>query len=305
MVFKNKKAKEIIYQNAKNWINSQPLSLEKLQGKVVLIDFWAYSCINCIRTFESLKKIWEKYKNKRFVLIGIHTPEFEFEKEMGNLKYAIKKYGLDYPILSDPERINWDNYGNKHWPRIALIDAEGNIILEHVGESGYVDIDQRIIIELKKLRELSQDYSEIIEEENKSYPLSITQEVYAGSLRNEKIEYVDNHKYEQGIIYLQGEWKQEPEYLEFKGKEGYIILKFYASEANVVLSGIGETEVLLNEFPIDQEDSGKDIIKRDNKTYIKLEGPDMQSIVKSSDFHLGLLKIKAIPNMKVYAYTFG
>ena len=144
MFNKKRKAPNIEGKNPKFWLNSDILTIDKLRGKIILLDFWTYSCVNCIRTLPSLKSIWKKYKGKRFMLIGIHTPEFEFEKEIGNVKYAIKKYNIDWPVLQDPERINWENYGNTYWPRAALINGEGEIIFEHIGESGYDDVDSKI-----------------------------------------------------------------------------------------------------------------------------------------------------------------
>ncbi len=146
-MFLTKRAPEIISKKDQ-WINSEPLTLEKLMGKIVLLDFWTYSCINCLRTLPALKEMWEKYKSKNFIIMGIHTPEFEFEKEIENVKAAVKKHRIEYPVLNDPERINWNRYGNKYWPRYALINPRGNLILEHIGESGYDEIDERIAGEL-------------------------------------------------------------------------------------------------------------------------------------------------------------
>lgn len=311
-----KKAREIEYVNEKQWLNSKPLNLERLQGKIVLLDFWAYSCVNCIRTLNALKQIWSKYKNKRFMLIGIHTPEFEFEKELGNVKYAVKKHGIEYPVLSDAERINWENYGNTYWPRIALINSEGKIIFEHVGESGYDEVEEKIIQELVKLREISSDI-ERMSEKNREYSFGLSKETYAGSLRNQGIpgkvctkegcdEYFDSGNYSPGVIYLHGDWKQEKEYLEYLGLEkGRIAYRYYASEVNVVLAGVGEAEVLMDNVPIRKEYAGKDVFFKEGKSYVKVEGADMYNIIKSRAFHSGVLRILPFEEMKVYAFTFG
>ncbi|MEK6855999.1 MAG: redoxin family protein [Nanoarchaeota archaeon] len=317
MIYKKGKAKEIEWQNEKQWINSSPLKLENLRGKIVLIDFWAYSCVNCIRTFDSLKQIWNKYKNKRFILIGIHTPEFEFEKESGNVKYAVKKYTLEYPILNDPERINWENYGNTYWPRIALINTEGDIIFEHVGESGYDEVEKKIIEELIKLKEIPEDI-ETISLKKRNYEPGVSKETYAGSERNAGIpgkvctkegcdEYHDSGNYAPGVIYLQGEWNQTREYVEYLGKpeKGRICYRYYASEVNVVMAGVGEVEVLLDTLPIRKEDAGEDVFFREGKSYVKVEGAEMYNIVKHSNYHSRVLRIIPFEELKVYAYTFG
>jgi peroxiredoxin len=95
--------------------------------------------------------MWEKYRGKGVMIIGIHTPEFEFEKSMKNVREAVKRHRINYPVLSDPDRINWENFGNTYWPRAALVDANGSVIMEHVGESGYEDIDAAISSELERM----------------------------------------------------------------------------------------------------------------------------------------------------------
>ena len=311
-----KKAIEIEYKSEKQWINSNPLKLDKLTGKVILLDFWAYSCVNCIRTIPSLKKIWEKYKNKRFVIIGIHTPEFEFEKEIGNVKYAVKKHGITWPVLSDPERNNWENYGNQYWPRTAIIDENGNVIFEHVGESGYDEIDKVIGKELEKLREVM--HPEVIVEEKRKIPVVLSPETYFGNRRSGRIDglvcttdycdqYVAPEKFEGNKIYLQGLWEQTPEYVEYKGKDGdgWLAFRYYSSEVNVVMSGVGEVEVCLDEFPIVEQDKGKDIMQSSNNSVVKVEGSDMYNIIKHKDYHSRLLKLKPVKVIKIYALTFG
>lgn len=312
---KKRPAIEIEYQNEKQWINSKPIKLENLRGKVVLLNFWTYSCINCIRTIPSLKKIFNKYKGKRFVLIGIHTPEFEFEKEIGNVKYAVKKYGLEWPILSDPERHNWDNYGNQYWPRIALIDGNGEVVFEHVGESGYDKIDAKINEELMKMNDISS--ADILVEEKKKIISDISKETYAGSLRGIEIddksvgenginEYVLPQKREAGKIYLNGEWMRKKEYIEFTGEEnGIICYKFYAKEVNIVIGGVGKAELEIDGKAIKKEESGKDVKIEDEKSFVSVEGADMYNIVNLEQHHSKELKIKAFKGMKVYAFTFG
>ncbi len=109
------------------WLNSEPLTLSSLRGKVVLIDFWTYTCINCIRTFPYLKNWYDKYKDEGFVLIGVHTPEFEFEKDIDNLRDALTDYDLKYPVVQDNDYKTWRAYQNRYWPAHYLIDKNGLI----------------------------------------------------------------------------------------------------------------------------------------------------------------------------------
>lgn len=317
-MLRKKEAPELEFSNAKQWINSDPLTLEKLRGKVVLLDFWTYSCVNCLRTLPALKEIWKKYKQKRFMLIGVHTPEFEFEKEIGNVKYAVKKHDISWPILQDPSHSNWDNYGNTYWPRAAVISSEGNIVLNHVGEAGYDEIESVIVGELTALREIFGDV-EIKPETRPEYHGQLSKETYAGSLRSGGLgsakvctkegcdQYADPDKHRPGVIYPHGDWAQEKEYVEYHGTqgEGWINYQFYAKEVNVVLGGAGKAEVLLNGKSITTKEAGKDIAFEDGKSFVSVQGGDMYNLISLSFIQGGTLTIKPFSEMKLYAYTFG
>ena len=123
------------------WYNSRPLTLASLRGKVVLVDFWTYSCINCVRTLPYIEAYWTRYRDMPFVLIGIHTPEFVFEKSPQNVADAIRRHGLTYPIAQDNEYATWNAFGNHYWPAKYLIDAEGIVRYTHFGEGGYEETD--------------------------------------------------------------------------------------------------------------------------------------------------------------------
>lgn len=216
------------------------------------------------------------------MMIGVHTPEFAFEQEIGNVKYAVKKHGITWPVLNDSKRSNWENYGNTYWPRTALIDSEGLVILEHVGESGYDEIERKIREELIKLRELPVS-EEGISEEKRVYSSGLSRETYAGSARNNGIgsakvcslegncnRYLDEGRYKPGVIYLHGDWIQEPEYVEYLGKEeGWIAYQYYAQEVNVVMEGAGVAEVLLNGRSISEKKQEKMSFSKKGKAMLK------------------------------------
>ncbi len=126
------------------WINSPPLTMEELRGKVVLVDFWTYSCINCLRTLPYLEKWYADYKDQGLVIVGVHTPEFEFEKDPQNVAAAAKRLGVDYPIALDNNYKTWQAFHNNYWPAHYLIDQEGNIRMEHFGEGAYADTENEI-----------------------------------------------------------------------------------------------------------------------------------------------------------------
>jgi len=127
-----------------NWQNSKPLTMKGLRRKVVLIDFWAYSCINCLRTLPHVTRWYDQYKDKGLVVIGVHSPEFPFEKQDGNVRDAIARYGIRYPVAQDNDLATWDAWDNQYWPAEYLVDQRGNVIAHHFGEGNYAEMENGI-----------------------------------------------------------------------------------------------------------------------------------------------------------------
>ena len=126
------------------WLNSDPLTAEQLRGKVVLVDFWTYSCINCIRTVPYVRAWAQKYKDQGLVVIGVHAPEFAFEKKIDNVKRAIQNFGITYPVAVDNDFKIWRAFGNSYWPAHYFIDMDGRIRHHHFGEGDYEESEQVI-----------------------------------------------------------------------------------------------------------------------------------------------------------------
>jgi thiol-disulfide isomerase/thioredoxin len=126
------------------WHNSPALSVGALRGKVVLIDFWTYSCINCIRTLPYVRKWHETYKDQGLVIIGVHTPEFPYEKDVRNVARAIERYKLGYAVAQDNRYATWTNFDNEYWPAVYLIDKQGRVRMKHVGEGHYAETEKAI-----------------------------------------------------------------------------------------------------------------------------------------------------------------
>ncbi|HEY1803531.1 MAG TPA: thioredoxin family protein [Terracidiphilus sp.] len=136
---------------ATGWINSKPLTAKDLKGKVVLVDFWTYSCINCLRSLPYIEAWSQKYKDSGLVVIGVHTPEFDFEKQLPNVQKAVQKFGVTYPIALDSNHAIWDAFHNEFWPAHYFIDAKGKVRHEHFGEGNY-DQSEKWIQELLQER---------------------------------------------------------------------------------------------------------------------------------------------------------
>ena len=126
------------------WLNSEPLRMADLRGKVVLVDFWTHGCINCVRTLPYVTKLYEKYRNKGLVIIGVHTPEFAFERSTANVAAAIKRHGIEYPVAQDNDFATWKAYRNVYWPAQYIVDKSGKIVFEHVGEGQYDQIERTV-----------------------------------------------------------------------------------------------------------------------------------------------------------------
>ncbi|MFC7299525.1 thioredoxin family protein [Herminiimonas aquatilis] len=126
------------------WLNSEPLTMQQLRGKVVLVDFWTYTCINCIRTLPYVKSWYEKYKDKGLVVIGVHTPEYPFERSTDNVKSAIKRFGITYPVAQDNQYATWNAYSNRYWPAVYLTNKKGQVVYKHFGEGSYQETEAAI-----------------------------------------------------------------------------------------------------------------------------------------------------------------
>ena len=138
-----------------NWINSPPLTMQRLKGKVVLVNFWTYSCINCIRTLPYLTGWDKKYRGQGLVIVGVHAPEFEFEKNLDNVRAAVAQYGIAYPVAQDNGFATWDNFKNSYWPAHYLIDRDGRVVYTHFGEGDYqvTENNIRYLLGLKPAKE--------------------------------------------------------------------------------------------------------------------------------------------------------
>lgn len=293
------------FRGIKGWINSGPLELKGLRGKVVLLDFWAYSCVNCLRTLPHLKGLWERYRGKGLVLVGVHTPEFDFERNGSNVEKAVKRLGIPYPVALDSANETWKAYGNQYWPRQALIDSRGRAVWEHSGEGGYQEMEEwvRKLLELAGQQLLPWDGGK--DEDGKGFlsRAGLSPEIYCGSSRNGGLgssgvclpsgicKYLDTEKeHQRDVLYPEGEWTQRTEALVHTGKEGSLSLKYRAREVNAVMDGKGRVEILLD---------GK------RKGSLVLDGARMYTLVEGKGQEERELRLVFRGKASIYAFTFG
>jgi thiol-disulfide isomerase/thioredoxin len=253
-----------------NTPHNSPITLSSLKGKVVLVDFWTYSCINCIRTIPYLNDWDQKYAGNGLVIIGVHSPEFEFEKNYDNVKAAVQRLGITYPVVLDSDHGTWNAYGNQYWPRHYLIDAQGYIRDSHIGEGGYEQTEKTIQsllaeraahIGLKQIS-FSTKSTPVIRPQSMQYVdlnQSTTSEIYLGyDKARAPIGNPEGFKPDQivsysissdmslkpGIVYLHGSWKNNPDNIELQSNTGRIALIYYAKSVNMVAGGKGEGIVI-------------------------------------------------------------
>ncbi|MES2932035.1 MAG: thioredoxin family protein [Pseudomonadota bacterium] len=132
------------FAGIEQWINSDPLTIKGLRGKVVLVDFWTFACVNCVNTLPYIAQWHQRYKDQGLVIVGVHTPEFAFERSSRNLHAAIKRFNISYPVAQDNRYATWKAYANQYWPATYLIDQTGTVVFKHVGEGNYAEMESAI-----------------------------------------------------------------------------------------------------------------------------------------------------------------
>jgi len=132
------------FSGISNWFNSAPLNMADLRGKVVLVDFWTYGCVNCVNTLPHVTELYAKYRDRGLVVVGVHTPEFPFERSASNVQAALKRHGIIYPVAQDNDSQTWNAYRNQYWPAQYIVDQSGKIVFQHDGEGRYEEMDRTI-----------------------------------------------------------------------------------------------------------------------------------------------------------------
>lgn len=334
-------AKAGVYQRAPElvspdgYINTggKPISIGEFKGKkVVLIDFWTYSCINCQRTLPYLRTWYDKYKDQGLEIIGVHTPEFAFEQTRSNVEKAAKDFGLAYPIVQDNEYRTWNAFGNQFWPRKYLIDIDGYIIYDHAGEGQYEETEAAI------QHALAERAARLGTEEppkSSSVPEGVvpvqpggvgSPETYFGAARNEflgtGVPFKSGAQYFEeplsvvpNTLYLIGSWDVQDEYAQTSaqvgGSAGSDRIDYHYRAKNVYfVAGVAaapiEVEVLRDSAPLHAAYAGKDIYFRDGKSYFKVDSNRLYHVIGDSEYGDHLLElIISKPGLQAYTFTFG
>jgi thiol-disulfide isomerase/thioredoxin len=295
------------------YINTDGITLKELVGKrVVLIDIWTYSCINCQRTLPYLTAWYAKYKDKGLEIIGVHSPEFEFEKKLENVQRAVEKFGVTYPVVLDNDHATWDAYNNRYWPTKYLIDIDGYIVWKHFGEGAYDEAEAKIQELLKERMErlgvqdgIPGEMAEVAAEQPEFHQIN-TPEIYLGSAftrgnfgnkeglpAEQTITYSLPEKFAANQVYLDGQWYVAEDHVKLVSDNGKIVLKYDAKNVNIVAASTIGSGITV--FVDDQELA---------QTGVKAE--DLYTIVAGADYGEHTLTIDvAGAGFKLYTFTFG
>lgn len=299
-----------------SWLNSDPLSIDDLKGKVVLVDFWTYSCINCIRTQPYLKSWYENYSDDDFEIIGVHAPEFSFEKVKKNVEKATKEAGLKYPIALDNGFSTWNNYQNQYWPASYLIDAKGKVRRVHFGEGGYKETEEAIrgLIEERDNKAPDKKTGSIAE--NKTSNNKITPETYLGFSRaadyvgdqrlttGDNVSFNASKKLEVNQWTLDGNWKVKGESIT-SVNNSKLSIRVAAKEVFLVMGSenVANVKVSFDGRSISTTKSaGSDV--KDGQVAVQTN--QLYRLVKNSKFDSDFLLELEIPDgVTLNAFTFG
>ena len=311
-------------QGTGGWLNSEPFTLDSRKGNVVLVDFWTYSCVNCIRTLPYLRSWHKKYASRGLVILGVHSPEFEFEKALENVATAVKDLGIKYAVVQDNEFETWHAFNNQFWPAKYLIDHDGSIRYLRHGEGAYDETEDKI---RELLTEAGFDVSDI---PSRTEPAPIidpdikfiqepgaglTRELYVGFRRNQaavaefsrpwvlhtefytepnaEVLYKDPGGHESGYIYLEGLWRNQPESLVHAGEADaqtdYVGLKFYGTSANAVMAPgpavSTKVRLTMDGAPVPKEAAGADILfDPDGNSYVVVDEARMYRLIELPDY---------------------
>jgi thiol-disulfide isomerase/thioredoxin len=225
------------------WLNSPPLTMEGLRGKVVLVQFWTYSCINCLRTLPYVTRWHEQYKDKGLVVVGVHTPEFAFEKERANVETAIRRLGIHYPVAQDNQYRTWRVFGNQYWPAAYLIDRSGAIVTTQFGEGGYRQMENTIA-------RLIGERTPVAQAADPDLSAVATPELYLGSEKNDDaiVETQNAARGERSYALpdsvppnrfaLSGLWNVTDDRATSSADGDEIVLRFNAPKVNLVAGSL-------------------------------------------------------------------
>jgi cytochrome c biogenesis protein CcdA/thiol-disulfide isomerase/thioredoxin len=307
------------------WINSAPLTFAALRGKVVLVDFWTYSCINCLRTLPYVKAWNEKYKDSGLVIIGVHTPEFPFEKDEANVRKAVKDLGVAYPVAMDNDYKIWRSFNNEYWPADYFIDAGGNIRFHHFGEGSYEESEKwiRTLLQEANHAPVPEGPTKIEAQGMEAAPDADdvqSPETYIGYARAENFASPGGFNKDDPQLYkapgglklnqwaLDGRWKDEDQVATSLAADAGISFRFHARDLHLVLGPSSDGKAVRFRVTIDGHAPGSDHgVDTDAEGYGTVTGDRLYQLIRQrGNIQDRTFRIEFLtPGVRAYSFTFG
>jgi thiol-disulfide isomerase/thioredoxin len=313
------------FDDATGWLNSEPLTPEALRGKVVLVDFWTYTCINWLRTLGYVRAWADKYAEQGLVVVGVHTPEFPFERDVDNIRWAIEEDGITYPVAIDSRYGVWRAFSNHYWPAVYIADAEGRIRHHHFGEGGY-DECERVVQQLLREAGSSDVADDLVSVADDGFQAQAdwaslrSPETYLGYEQaqnfasldpalDESRDYVVPENLRLNQWALDGEWAVERGASVLTGTVGALAFRFHARDVNLVLGPpargrmTAPFRVTVDGEPpgdahgLDTDGDGNGVVER-QRLYGLVREPGE---IRERTFEITFLA----PGVEAYVFTFG
>lgn len=306
--------------NGGAWINSAPLTTKDLRGKVVLYDFWTYSCVNCVRTLPYLTSWSQRYRGDGLVVVGIHSPEFQFEHDLGNVRRAVTELHVSYPVVLDNQLAIWSAFKNNYWPADYLVDRAGRIRSMHIGEGDYENTENllRRLLGVVKTSPRAQSPHLPRAGNTPTDADKLTLETYLGTDRGATNANLGTHTYPEpkaaelfdGEAQVGGSWTATPQYLRSGAPGSSLVLRYRAREVNLVMATDGDSidvAVLVDGRPLAPSyRTSQTVVATDGRTSIRVAASDLYRIVLGPAIEVHALTLVAgAAGLRAYAFTFG
>ncbi|MEM2759915.1 MAG: redoxin family protein [Nitrososphaerales archaeon] len=312
------------------WENTEPLSLKSLKGKVILIDCWTYTCVFCLRSIPIVRRLHEQYSAYGLVTVGAHSAEYQFAVKVPNIKKALARYKVNFPVAFDTKNKTWEAYGNMYWPKHVLVDANGFIRYQHAGFGSILEFEEPIIELLQEAgydppTELDKEdpVDEIYDMHGMHFP-DMSPEICVGYTRmrrfgnehdakpNKINQFQDPKTHMRNVVYLRGSWFWDREGVKYSGK-GYgdaVIMNYNAKRVNTIIGtddgNPSRAEVRIDGNYLTKENAGHDVILKDGKSYVEVTWDFMHNLVKTEEPEEHEVEIMPKTNNFVfYTFVFG
>ena len=316
-----KKAPELV--GIANYLNTTPEELaNEMEDKVILYDICTYSCINCIRTLPFITAWDDKYSDQGLLIVGIHSPEFEFEKDIENVKLAVAKHGINYPIVLDNDKETWDAFENRYWPRKYIADHEGYIRYDHIGEGSYHETEKVIQMLLKEransIGMQTASTEELVQIDEFEHSWLRSPELYfgynfaqgrnqlgnqEGFQPNKEVTYSIPERHNLHNFYLDGTWLNKEGSMELISESGKILLPYKGKEVNIVTAGEAYLQIMIDGKIIPSEIAGTDV---GTQGRVHVHHPGLYNIVNTEDSEEHTIEIMVKDNgFEIFTFTFG